>query len=132
MMRCFRLRVDFRLRSQPFEHFSTIVKPTKTVDKLDEVNVIFEDQNFFFVHKPAGIVVAGQRPEDGASFHDLVKEYALKNYNTWPRLLHRLDKETSGVMVYAKTQMAAKHFSSLQEKKGAITKEYLAVVRSCS
>mmetsp|Transcript_29126 Transcript_29126/g.59602 ORF Transcript_29126/g.59602 Transcript_29126/m.59602 type:complete len:362 (+) Transcript_29126:30-1115(+) len=119
------LRVLPKLRISP-RLFSS---PSSLADSCS-VNVIFEDEYFFFLHKPAGLLVAGQRPGDGVvSFHDMVKEYSLKHYNYWPTLLHRLDKETSGIMVYPKSKHAAKHFLGLQEKQGAITKEYLAVVR---
>jgi 23S rRNA-/tRNA-specific pseudouridylate synthase len=110
---------------------STDTTTTTSPASTPVVDVVFEDEHYFFVHKPAGLVVAGQRPEENiVSFHDLVKQHSIKHYNGhWPTLLHRLDKETSGLMVYAKTKEAAKHFLGLQEKRGAITKEYLAVVK---
>jgi 23S rRNA-/tRNA-specific pseudouridylate synthase len=88
--------------------------------------VLYEDDAYFFVHKPAGITVAG---DDSATFHDAVKRHARINYGLdHLNLLHRLDKGTSGIMVYAKSLDAARHYARLQERRGAITKDYVAVV----
>jgi 23S rRNA-/tRNA-specific pseudouridylate synthase len=79
------------------------------------------------VDKPAGFVVAGEA-KGVLSFHDVVKAHAAQHYTHFPNLLHRLDKGTSGLMVYAKTLEAAKHYLKLQDQDGAIAKDYLAVV----
>jgi 23S rRNA pseudouridine1911/1915/1917 synthase len=92
------------------------------------VNVVFEDGNYFFVSKPPGMICTGGDGRDSISFHEVVKAYGLQTYGYQPGLLHRLDKGTSGLMVYAKSLASAKHYLNLQNKKGAITKQYLAVV----
>jgi len=91
------------------------------------LSVIWEDANYFMVDKPAGAVVAGEA-KGVPSFHDLVKAHAAQHNFEHPNLLHRLDKGTSGLMVFPKTTAAAKHFLKLQEQEGAIAKEYLAIV----
>ena len=98
---------------------SVVPKPT--------LSVVWEDANYFMVDKPAGAVVAGEA-KGVTSFHDLVKSHAAQHNFEHPNLLHRLDKGTSGLMVFPKTTAAAKHFLKLQEQEGAIAKEYLAVV----
>ena len=67
--------------------------------------------------------------------HEVVKAYGLQTYGYQPGLLHRLDKGTSGLMVYAKSLACAKHYLKLQQNKqgsasanATITKQYLAVV----
>ncbi|KAK3282855.1 hypothetical protein CYMTET_9426 [Cymbomonas tetramitiformis] len=92
------------------------------------VDIIFEDDDYFFVNKPPGISVAGEAGEPNG-FHERVKLHARQTYGHWPNLLHRLDKPTSGIMCYAKTEAAAKHYLRLQQTRGAITKDYLAVVQ---
>jgi hypothetical protein len=109
------------------------------------LRVVFEDQDYFFVHKPSGLVVAGEAksvdkgvtgdrdPAAATSFHEMVKAHSILHYDGHhPNLLHRLDRETSGLMVYAKSEAAAKHFLRLQDRPGAITKEYLAVVSAAA
>ena len=91
------------------------------------VFVVFEDDSYFFVRKPPGLSVAGD-VESEQSFHEQVKDYSIERYGHQPNLLHRLDKGTSGLMVYAKSREAAKHYLKLQDTKGAITKDYVAVV----
>jgi len=91
------------------------------------VNVLHQDDSFFFVAKPPGLVCTGAA-DDGESFHALVKQYARYRYGYQPGLLHRLDKGTSGIMTYAKSEAAAKHYLKLQAERGAILKEYVAVV----
>lgn len=94
----------------------------------DTIRLVHEDEDFFFVHKPHGVVVAGDGSSD--TFHEQVKRHARVHYACDAlNLLHRLDKGTSGVMVYAKSAEAAKYYLRLQDQRGAITKDYLAVVR---
>ncbi|OEU08098.1 pseudouridine synthase [Fragilariopsis cylindrus CCMP1102] len=100
----------------------------------DVVNVVFEDENYFFVSKPPGMICTGgggneSGRRDILSFHEVVKAYGLQTYGYQPGLLHRLDKGTSGLMVYAKNLASAKHYLKLQNTQGAITKQYLAVVQ---
>lgn len=92
------------------------------------IEVAFEDADYFFVIKPPGLVCTGEAGEV-ESFHQLVKAFAVGAYGYQPGLLHRLDKGTSGLMCYAKRQEAAAHYLKLQAVRGAITKQYLAVVR---
>ena len=110
--------------------FASSVAQKRCVNTLSSrlsINVVWEDDNYFFVNKPPGISVAGEI--GGLNFHDQVKEYAKENYPSGfqHNLLHRLDKGTSGLMVYAKTVEAAAHYLSLQETKGAIQKDYFAI-----
>ncbi len=72
-------------------------------------SVIFEDSDICVINKPAGLVV-----HDGAGEHgETVVDWFVKNYpevmaHTWPDItrvgiVHRLDKDTSGIMVLAKS-----------------------------
>jgi 23S rRNA-/tRNA-specific pseudouridylate synthase len=100
--------------------------------------VVWEDAYYFFVDKPAGFAVAGEakgvnsfgKAKGVQSFHDVVKAYAAQRYAPIPSLQGsvRLDKGTSGLMIYAKTLAAAKHYLKLQDQDGAIAQDYLAVV----
>ena len=88
--------------------------------------IIFEDDEICIVNKPHNISVQG-----GTGLHknldDLFKLYE-KNVNY--KLMHRLDKNTSGVLVFAKTQDAAKNIAE-SFKNRMIEKKYIAIVHGC-
>jgi 23S rRNA pseudouridine1911/1915/1917 synthase len=93
------------------------------------LDIIFEDDAVLIVNKPAGLVV---HPAVGNWQGTLVN--ALLNHNaslkTLPRagIVHRLDKDTSGLLMVAKTLKA--HYSlSSQLQERSITREYLALAK---
>jgi 23S rRNA pseudouridine1911/1915/1917 synthase len=93
------------------------------------LSILFEDPHLLVLDKPAGLVVhpaAGHR--DGTLVNALLhrsKEWAGPTDR--PGLVHRLDKDTSGVLVVAKTELAmAKLGKAMKER--CLEKEYLAVV----
>ncbi len=95
-----------------------------------EVKILFEDKEIIVVEKPAGM--ASQ--EDRSAAMDMVSY--LKNYLVREKkaqgipyigVVHRLDRPVGGVMVYAKTQQAAKKLSE-QIRQNKMKKEYLAVL----
>jgi 23S rRNA pseudouridine1911/1915/1917 synthase len=93
------------------------------------LDIVFEDESVLIVNKPAGLVV---HPAVGNWQGTLVN--ALLNHDaslkTLPRagIVHRLDKDTSGLLMVAKTLKA--HYSlSSQLQKRTITREYLALVK---
>lgn len=87
--------------------------------------VIAEDAQLIAFNKPAGLAVQG-----GAgvtrSLEDLLEAFAKSNGKR-PRLVHRLDRETSGVIIAARTKPAAAFFSEAFAGRDA-QKTYLAVV----
>lgn len=96
------------------------------------LDILYEDADLLVVNKPAGLVV---HPAAGHASGTLVN--ALLNHcddisgvgsEKRPGIVHRLDKNTSGVLVTVKTQRA---FTELAEqfKSGQVRKEYLAIVR---
>lgn len=66
--------------------------------------LIFEDEHLLVVNKPAGLNTHAPSPFAGEGLYDWLRHREPR----WARLaiIHRLDKETSGVMVFAKTQLA--------------------------
>lgn len=95
--------------------------------QLTKDNIIFENEFFIILNKPAGIPVQGTLDSDKNTIL-----YALNKYdsNKYPlnkmSLVHRLDKETSGLMIIAKDQQSQKEFENLfREQK--IEKIYKAL-----
>ncbi len=93
------------------------------------LSILFEDSHLLVLDKPSGLVV---HPAAGHQDSTLVNALLFRS-KEWagpadrPGLVHRLDKDTSGVLVIAKTEEAmAKLGKAMKER--TIEKEYLAVV----
>ncbi len=96
--------------------------------------VLYEDKDVLVINKPAGLLVHGIKAHPGGRtlVAWLIKRYpSIKKVGDDPELrpgiVHRLDKETSGVMIVAKTQ-AAFEFLKKQFQSRNIRKVYLAIV----
>ena len=98
---------------------------------MHEIEVIFEDKDLLALNKPVGIVVHHDpHHTDGTIVDWLMKKYPkIKSVGDpeRPGIVHRLDKETSGVLLVAKTQPAFEYFKKLFHD-GGIKKTYLALV----
>lgn len=97
---------------------------------MQTLNVIYEDNHIIVVLKPQNVLSQGDETGD-ESLLDMVKNYIKQKYqktgNVYVGLVHRLDRPTGGVMVFAKTSKAASRLSE-QLKNKQFSKKYLAVV----
>lgn len=108
-----------------------VEKPTKELSKADtdfiQSLVIYKDKDVIVLNKPAGLAVQGGtktiRHIDGLLD-------GLKFGGERPRLVHRLDKETSGVLVLARNVKMAGYLAKAFETKEA-RKVYWAIVHGC-
>ena len=95
-----------------------------------EAPVIFEDNHLLVVNKPAGLLSQGDRSGD-PTLLDIAKRYVRRKYdkpgNVYLGLVHRLDRNVSGVVILARTSKAASRLSR-QFREGTVRKTYLAVV----
>lgn len=92
--------------------------------------ILFEDDDLVAVNKPAGLAAIPGRGEDDSVLEQLASQLNLPHTGTADpriRVVHRLDKETSGVMLFAKQISAQRHLSH-QFQNNTIQKEYLALV----
>lgn len=87
-------------------------------------DIIYEDADLLVVHKPAGLVC---HPTKGDEFSSLISRARLYLKNQQPHLIHRLDRETSGLVLFAKNTVAARELGKIWESR-AVHKEYLAIV----
>ncbi len=88
--------------------------------------VTFEDDQFMVVDKPAGLVVEPSETQRGDTLSDILRRdrgITLERGG----IVHRLDKDTSGLLLVAKTQDVLEALQ-LQFKKRMVKKEYLALV----
>ena len=96
-----------------------------------ELKIIYEDDNVLVIDKPARIVVfQEEKTEKRTLIDELVKKFPyLKNVGQRPRygIVHRLDKDTSGILLVAKNDKSLKFLQNqFREKK--VIKKYLALV----
>ena len=96
------------------------------------MEVLFEDDDIVAVNKPAGwIVHAAPGHEEGSVADELARSrpgMASVGSRDRPGVVHRLDIETSGAMVFAKTQRAYLRLRKTFESHDRLTKTYLAVL----
>ena len=94
-------------------------------EKIDDF-IIFNNDDYLVINKPRGIAVqAGTN--NIKNILDILKRTKYFN-NSKPHIVHRLDKETSGVFIIAKNREAAQFFTSLFRIR-KIYKKYLAIVK---
>ncbi len=96
------------------------------------LDIFFENENFLIINKPAGISVHDSEKEKDISLVDIVgRKFAeIKNIGDNPKrpgIVHRLDKETSGLLIVARSKKAFDFFQKAFKEK-VIEKEYMALV----
>jgi len=104
--------------------------PLELLPEAIPLEILFEDRDLIVINKPAGLVVhpgAGNRTGTLANallyyFKEVSKQDSIR-----PGIVHRLDKDTSGVMVIAKTESVHEALAK-QFKERRVSKEYLALL----
>ncbi len=105
-------------------------KPTNLVPLDLKLDIIFEDSDLIVVNKPSGLVVhpaAGHENDtlvNALLFH--TKDLSMKFGEDRPGIVHRIDRETSGLLVVAKNDLSHQKLSD-QFKQRSITRLYEAV-----
>jgi len=122
----YKLKIDDEIKIIIEDKKPSILKPENI-----PLDIIYEDEDLVVINKPKGLVV---HPAQGNYEHTLVNAllYRFKNLSDInpqrPGIVHRLDKETSGILVIAKNN--ATHLSlSEQFAKHSIKRKYIALVR---
>lgn len=94
------------------------------------INIIYEDNHILVVEKPINVLTQGDNTSDD-DFLSMLKRYIKNKYNkpggVYLGLVHRLDRPTGGLMVFARTSKAASRLSE-QISKHQFSKSYMAVV----
>lgn len=96
---------------------------------MEELTILHEDNHIIVVLKPQNVPTCEDESKD-LDLLNMVKNYIKTTYNkqgnVYLGLVHRLDRPTGGIMVFAKTSKAASRLSE-QLKDGDFEKKYLAV-----
>ena len=97
---------------------------------MEDLIILYEDNHIIVVLKPQNVPSQGDESKD-KDLLTMVKEYIKVTYqkpgNVYVGLIHRLDRPTGGVMVFAKSSKAAGRLSE-QMKSGDFEKKYLTVL----
>ena len=111
-------------------------KPISTIDASPEnipLDIVYEDDDLLVINKQAGLVV---HPCASTKSHTLVNAlmYHIKNLSTIngvlrPGIVHRLDKDTGGLMIVAKNDNSHKILSE-QLKDKTLNREYKALIKA--
>jgi 23S rRNA pseudouridine1911/1915/1917 synthase len=97
-----------------------------------DLKILYEDNHLIVVEKPAGILSQADNTSD-ADMLTIIKQYLKEKYNkpgnVYLGLVHRLDRMTGGVMVFAKTSKCASRLSE-QIRNHEFEKKYLAIIKN--
>ena len=96
-----------------------------------QLAVLFEDNHIIAINKRCGDIVQGDKTGD-PTMGDVVKNYLKERYNkpgnVFLGITHRLDRPTSGVVLFARTSKALTRLNEMFKEDHAIHKTYWAVV----
>ena len=133
------LRPAFELRGRSLvavrfdaEKFFYEKQPEDVDFVMSDEALLFEDDNLIFVNKPADFPVEQTITGNRANLHDAVVDYLWKRNPSlrnppYVGIMHRLDRTTSGVIVFTKSRAVNKEMTEIFQSHN-LTKQYLAVV----
>jgi 23S rRNA pseudouridine1911/1915/1917 synthase len=125
------VKCSFKLKNNEFIEFDLVDTNQQLSDLTPQnlnLDILYEDNDIIIINKKSGIVVhPGVGNYDKTLLNGLLYHCSkLSNISNRPGVIHRLDKETSGVIVFAKTDQAH-HFISEQFANREIEKFYKAI-----
>ena len=98
----------------------------------DNLQVLFEDNHIIIVNKRVGDIVQGDKTGD-LPLNEIVKQYIAQKYqkkgNVFLGVVHRLDRPTSGIVIFARTSKALERLNKMLRDK-LIQKTYWAIVKN--
>lgn len=96
------------------------------------LQILLEDNHLIIINKRIGDLVQGDKTKD-KPLNEIVKEYIAEKYhkkgNVYLGVVHRLDRPTSGIVIFAKTSKALVRLNKMLREK-EIKKTYLAIVKN--
>ena len=113
-------------------HKDAILRPVKA-----DFPILYEDENILVVDKPKGLLVHGDEGEKRITLQNMVLNY-LKEKREWdpsdltgfiPSPAHRLDRNTSGIVIFGKNLVTLQELLSLFRERDQIEKRYTLLVR---
>ena len=114
------------------KHSITTTSPKLSKKQLNNkpklpFTIIYEDNDFIAINKPAGLLSVESDNDRTCAFGYLLNYFTQINKNFRPYILHRIDKETSGVLIFAK-DIKIHSMLKLNWNDLVKTREYIAIV----
>ncbi|MFB1050116.1 RluA family pseudouridine synthase [Paraliobacillus sp. JSM ZJ581] len=106
----------------------TILKHAAPNNKNKGIAILYEDDDMIVINKDAGLLsIASSKEKQQTAYHQLMEHVKMQHPKNRVFIVHRLDRDTSGVMVFAKTEKVKR---SLQDhwKQVVQKRTYVAVV----
>ena len=104
----------------------------KQLSNIDNLIVLYEDNHIIAVNKRIGDIVQGDKTGDNP-LSEIVKSFLKKKYNklnnVFLGVVHRIDRPTSGVVIFAKTSKSLKRLNNMI-KNSEIEKFYWAITKN--
>lgn len=104
----------------------------KIISNKDNLDVLYEDNHIIVINKRVGDIVQGDKTGD-KPLSDVVKEYIKDKYNkpgeVFLGVVHRLDRPTTGIVIFARTSKALTRLNDLFKNRET-QKTYWAVVKN--
>ena len=112
-------------------------RPSRQITAKRTFRIIYEDGNLLVVNKPAGLLIHGDGREKKNTLVNQVTDYLIqkgeyhpgqaKSFS--PAAVNRLDRNTSGMVIFGKSAEALRDAAEMIRDRGCIEKHYLTVVR---
>lgn len=90
------------------------------------IDVLYEDDYFLIINKNRGIIIHDGKDNDGALCNDVAKYFYDNGIYLSVKFPNRIDRDTSGIMIFCKDMLTEAYMSYLMENHD-IVKEYLAI-----
>lgn len=104
------------------------ISKEKKVTKINTVEIVYEDKDYLVVNKPSGMLTISTAKEKNRTLYHMVREYVHgKRNHEKIFIVHRLDRETSGLVLFCKNEELRNKIQENWENV-AIRREYAAVV----
>lgn len=125
------LKDNTYVNDKKISKFNYILKENDIVsikNKIDDIEIIYEDKDIIVVNKPCNLLTIGTFKEKEKTLYHMVSDYIkTNNKNNKIFVVHRLDKDTSGIVVFSKNE---KLKEQLQKDWNSCVKlrNYIAIV----
>lgn len=119
------------------DRFQQLSAPLTIYDLKIDFDVIYEDENILIVNKPAGLLVHEDENENINTLSNQVLNYLYQKGEYDPQQdigfsagpVHRLDRNTSGLVIFGKNMKALQDLNEMMKKRHCIDKTYITIVK---
>lgn len=126
--------IEIYINDQQYDDFNKIKE--NGVKLLQMPNIVYEDDNILIVNKPSGLLVHGDKNEKRITLTNMVLsylnnkgEYDFNSSTFTPSLAHRIDRNTSGLVIFGKNIRSLQALEDLFKDHNNISKFYYALVK---